>query len=359
MKLEELGWNEYVQAVWISSERPGERAARVIAQHRNFWELAGQFGECRAQASGKLRLAAGQGAEWPAVGDWVSVSGEVEQGITIRAVLPRCTQIVRKEAGRRAAPQILAANVDTIFLLLGLDGDYKPRRIERYLTQLWDSGSRIVLLLNKSDICENPEVRTDALRRTAAGLDAFCISALTGEGVSSIESYLRSGQTIVLLGSSGVGKSTLLNRLMHAEEQATAPVRESDSRGRHTTTARQLFFLPGGAMVIDTPGLREIQLWDAGAGLTQAFGDVDNLARRCRFRDCTHSGEPGCAVAAAVEDGELDQERLENRRKLLREQAFLERKLDKNAEAKNRKQVKIMHRAVRQMYRQRDKDGKQ
>jgi ribosome biogenesis GTPase len=358
VRLEELGWNEYLEAEWNSIQRPGERAARVTAQHRDLWEIAGQFGECRAEASGKLRLAAGEGGDWPAVGDWVSVSGEVEQGTTVCAVLPRHSQIIRKLAGRRVAPQVLAANVDTIFLLVGLDGDYNPRRIERYLTQLWDSNSRIVLLLNKSDRCDEAEVRTEAIRRSAPGVDAFCISALTGEGLNSLESYLRSGLTVVLLGSSGVGKSTLLNHLLHAEKQATTPVRESDSRGRHTTTARQLFFLSGGAMVIDTPGLREIQLWDTGDGLPKAFGDVEDLARHCRFRDCRHSGEPGCAVIAAVEDGELEPERLENRRKLLREQAFLERKLDKGADAENRTRMKVLHRAVRQMYRQREKPRK-
>lgn len=355
MKLEELGWNEHLAAEWNSIERPGERAARVTAQHRDLWEIAGEFGECRAQPSGKLRLAADEGGDWPAVGDWVSVSGEIDQGAMVRAVLPRRSQIIRKLAGRRVAPQVLAANVDTIFLLVGLDGDYNPRRIERYLTQLWDSGSRIVLLLNKSDVCDEAEARAEAIRRRAVGVDVFCISALTGEGLNSIESCLRGGQTVVLLGSSGVGKSTLLNRLLHAEKQATTPVRQSDSRGRHTTTARQLIFLSGGSMAIDTPGLREIQLWNSGDGLPKAFGDVEDLARQCRFRDCTHSGEPGCAVIAAVEDGELEPERLENRRKLLREQAFLHRKLDKGAEAENRAKMKVLHRAVRQMYRQREK----
>jgi ribosome biogenesis GTPase len=355
VKLQALGWNAYFEAEWNSTERSDERPARVTAQHRDLWEVVGEFGEGRSEPSGKLRLAAEEGGDWPAVGDWLAIAGEPGQGTTIRAVLPRRTQLVRKEAGRRVAPQVLAANVDTIFLLLGLDGDYNPRRMERYLAQLWDSGSRVVLLLNKADICGEAETRADAMRRSAAGVDVICTSGLTGKGLASLDAYLGIGQTVVLLGSSGVGKSTLLNRMLNSGKQATAPVRESDSRGRHTTTARQLFLLPVGAMVIDTPGLRELQLWDAGDGVAHAFSDLDALARQCRFRNCTHTGEPGCAVAEAIQGGQLEPERLDNQRKLLREQAFLERKQDKGVEAENKTRMKVLHRAVRKMYRQRDK----
>lgn len=359
MKLEQLGWNDFFRAQWDSTARPDEKASRVIAQHRELWEVAGEFGESRAEPSGKLRLAGEEGGDWPAVGDWVSVSGESGQGMVIRAVLARRTQILRKVAGRCTVSQVLAANVDTILLLSGLDGDFNPRRVERYLAQLWDSGSRLVLLLNKADVCDEAEARAEEIRRSALGVEVLCMSALTGKGVSDVWRFLTPRQTIVLLGSSGVGKSTLLNRLMGQEKQITAAVRNTDSRGRHTTTARELFFLPDGAMVIDTPGLRELQLWDAENGVRQAFGDVEILARRCHFRDCTHSGEPGCAVIVAVQNGELQQERLESRRKLLREQAFLERKLDKRAEAKSRAQTRVLHRRVRQMYRDRERGGKQ
>jgi ribosome biogenesis GTPase / thiamine phosphate phosphatase len=358
VKLDEWGWNAFFAAEWNSETRERERPARVIAQHRELWDVAGEFGECRAEASGKLRLAAEEGADWPAVGDWVSVIGELDRGLAIREVLPRRTQIARKVAGRRVAAQVLAANVDTLLLMMGMDNDYNPRRLERYLAQAWESGARVVVLLNKADVCEDTEALREHICRVTTGADVLCISAVTGAGIAQLDRYLEPGQTIVLLGSSGVGKSTLVNRLLERDEQVTSPVRASDSRGRHTTTARQLFSLPGGAMAIDTPGLRELQLWDSEAGLDQAFGDVEVLAKRCHFRNCKHSGEPGCAVAAAIREGELEEGRLENHQKLLREHAFLERKIDKGAQQKARNQIKVINRAVRQLYRRRDRDGK-
>ena len=359
MQLEDLGWNGFFEAEWNARERSGETPARVISQHRELWEVRGEFGECAAEASGKLRLAAETGADWPAVGDWVAVTGAVGQARLIREVLPRRTQIVRKTAGPKVAEQVLAVNVDTLFVVMGLDGDYNVRRLERYLAQGWETGARLVVVLNKVDLCEDAQMRADEIRLCAVGVDVACISAAGGEGVDHLNPYLLRGQTVALLGSSGVGKSTLLNRLLDAELQHTSPVRESDSRGRHTTTARQMFFLRAGAMVIDTPGLRELQLWDADEGLQQAFGDVEALAQSCRFRSCTHNSEPGCAIATALDQGDLDAARLENYRKLLREQAFLERKLNQGAQLNAKARMKTINRAVRQLYKQRDREGKQ
>jgi ribosome biogenesis GTPase / thiamine phosphate phosphatase len=359
VNLQKLGWNGFFEASWNSVARTKESAARVISQHRELWQVAGPLGEGRAEASGKLRLSAEEDGAWPAVGDWVAITGDPATGMVIRDVLPRRTQIARKMAGRRIAPQVLASNVDSIFVLMGLDGDYNPRRLERYIAQGWETGARVVVLLTKTDLCEHASVCAQEIRAIASGVDVLCVSAVTGLGMCGVEPYLLKGQTIVLLGSSGVGKSTLMNRLLSADQQATAPVRESDSRGRHTTTARELFFLPCGAMVIDTPGLRELQLWDAGDGVSQAFGDLEALAQQCRFENCSHNGEPGCAVLAAIQNGDLDAERLENQKKLLREQAFLERKRDKEAQHKATNKNKVLHRAVRDMYRQREKEGKQ
>ena len=358
MRIKELGWNAFLEAEWNSRERERTCPARVIGQHRQLWEIAGEFGETRAEASGKLRLSAEEGGDWPVVGDWAAVSGDAAIGMVIREVLPRRTQIARKAAGRRIEAQVLAANVDTVFVVMGLDGDWNTRRLERYLAQLWESGARMVVLLNKADLCQDPDQRAEEMRGIAWGVDVVYISAMRGDGIERLGGWLRCGETVVLLGSSGVGKSTLLNRLLEREEQRTAAVRSSDSRGRHTTTTRELFFLPTGAMVIDTPGLREMQLWDPGVGLTGAFGDVEALARACRFRDCTHSGEPGCAVQAAVARGELPAERFESHQKLLREEEFLRRKVDWEAAQQTKHWFKTLHRAARELYRKREKEGK-
>jgi ribosome biogenesis GTPase len=358
MKLEQLGWRAYFEAAWNSKVRSGQIAARVTAQHRELWDVAGEFGEYRAHAAGRLRLAAEQGGLWPAVGDWVAVTGEAGKAMIICEVLPRRTQIVRKVAGQCVAPQVLASNVDTIFVIMGLDGDYRPRRLERYLAQIWEAGARIVVLLNKADVCENSEARAEEIRRIAFGVDVIPISAATGQGITGVDPYLEGGQTIVLLGSSGVGKSTLVNRLRETQSQATSPVRQGDSRGRHTTTARQLFFLLSGALAIDTPGLRELQLWESEAGVAQAFQDVEMLSQQCRFRNCKHAGEPGCAVTAAIDAGELPGARLEHYSKLLREQAYLERRRNKAEQEKTKNQLRVINRAVRKLYRERNREGK-
>jgi ribosome biogenesis GTPase len=334
----------------------------VISQQRKFWRVAGDFGECWAEASGKLRLAAEEGADWPAVGDWVAVELHgADATAVIQEVLPRRSKFVRKSPGKKMEEQVIAANVDTALLVSALDGDFNPGRVERYLAQCWESGARPVIVLNKADACEDARGKAAEMERVATGVAvcvAVCVvSARTGQGFGELEEFLRPGQTLVLLGSSGVGKSTIANRLLGEAVQEVRPVRESDSRGRHTTTTRELFALPGGALLVDTPGLREMQLWDAEDGVAQVFVDVDALAGQCRFDDCRHEAEPGCAVLAALEAGTLEAPRLENRRKLLREQEFLRRKMDPEARQEQKEQWKQIHRAARQKYQQRAKDG--
>ena len=352
MDLELLGWNAALEAVWNSSERKGLRRGRVVTQHRKAWEIAGEFGECDAEASGKLRLAAESGRPWPTVGDWVAARGEVDAGMVIDEVLPRRTQIARKVPGKRNEMQVLAANVDTIFLMMGLDGDFNLRRLERFLVQVWESGARPVVLLNKADVREEAEKIAEGLRRELVGVSVYCISAKTGASLGGLDAYLVAGETVVLLGSSGVGKSTLVNRLLRSEGQSTKMVRERDSRGRHTTTGRELFFLVSGAMVIDTPGLRELQLWEVEQGLERVFGEVEGLAEGCRFRNCRHAGEPGCAVRRALEAGGLEAGRLESYHKLQREQEFQRRKSDKKAQQEWKSNIKKVNRAMRRLYRE-------
>jgi ribosome biogenesis GTPase len=352
------GWNSYFEAFWRGGEWKNALPARVIAQQRKFWRVAGEFGECWAEASGKLRLAADEGADWPAVGDWVVVEAPgADATAVIQEVLPRRSKFVRKSAGRKIEQQVIAANVDTALLVSALDGDFNPRRVERYLAQCWESGARPVIVLNKADACEDARGKAAEMERVAISTAVCVLSARTGQGFGELEEFLRPGHTVVLLGSSGVGKSTIANRLLGEAVQEVRPVRESDSRGRHTTTTRELFILASGAVLMDTPGLREMQLWDAERGVAQTFADIDSLAAQCRFGDCRHEGEPGCAVMAAVGEGALDAARLENRRKLLREQEFLRRKIDPEARQDQKEQWKLLHRAQRQKYQQRGKDG--
>jgi len=358
VSLKRLGWNSYFDALWQERERAEWLPARVISQQRGLWRVAGDFAECWAEASGALRAGAEAGGDWPAVGDWVTTERPDAKGRPlIEKVLPRRSKFVRKIAGRSLEEQVIAANVDTAFVVMALDGDFNVRRLERYLAQCWESGAKSIVVLNKADDCAEVAARVTEVERVAAGLPIFAVSARTGDGIHALEVFLASGQTIVLLGSSGVGKSTLVNHFLMREAQAVQAVRTSDSRGRHTTTSRELFALPGGALLIDTPGLRELQLWDAAEGVEQAFSDIEELAAQCKYGNCGHTTEPGCAVLAAIAEGRLDVNRLESQRKLEREQEFLRRKMDPEAQKQHKEQNKALHRGVRKMYDQRRKEG--
>lgn len=356
MSILRWGWNEYFEAVWKGVERGNTIPSRVIAQARGVWRVAGDFGECPAEAAGKLRLAAEEGADWPAVGDWVGVELR-DQGSAaqIYEVLPRRGRFVRKMAGKKIAEQVIAANVDVALLVSALDGDFNPRRVERYLTQFWESGAKPIIVLNKADACEASQEKKEAMEKIAMGVSACAISAKTGLGFDELEECLARGLTVVLLGSSGVGKSTIVNRLLGREIQNVQEGRESDNRGRHTTTAREIFVLPSGALLMDTPGLRELQLWDADEGISQTFADIESFAEHCRFGNCRHDGEPGCAVQSAIDAGELALARLENWRKLQREAEFLRRKIDPEARHDQKQWIKQSTRGMRQMYREREK----
>jgi len=343
--------------MWNEGDRENAMPARVVSQHRKFWRVVGAFGKCLAEASGKLRLAAEAGAEWPAVGDWVSVELQgAGTAAVIRAVLTRRNRFIRKWPGKMIVEQVIAANVDTALVISALDGDFNPRRVERYLAQCWDSAVKPVLILNKADACENTREKAAEMERVVLGTPVFIVSAKTGQGIEAFKSLLIPGQTTVMLGSSGVGKSTLTNRLLGESLQKVNDVLANNSRGQHTTTARKLFALPGGALLIDTPGLRELQLWDAEEGLAQAFADINLLAAQCRFNDCRHETEPGCAVQAAVQAGILDLARLDNHRKLLREQEFLRRKMDPEVRSQEKQRIKRLTREARAIFRLRKPD---
>ena len=356
MLIQDLGWDAYFETLWLEGVHDNCVPARVVSQQRGLWRVAGDFEERWAEPSGKLRKESDGGGNWPAVGDWVAVELRARQtSALIQRVLPRRSRFARKIAGKQIAEQVIAANIDVALIVAALDGDFNVRRIERYMAQCWESGARPAIVLNKADACAQPRELAAEIEGIAMGVPIFLVSAKTAEGLEALEASFGKGQTIVLLGSSGVGKSTLVNRLLQEERQSTYAVRESDSRGRHTTTSRELFVLPSGAMIIDTPGLRELQLWNAAEGLTQTFADVDELAAQCRFRDCQHHSEPGCAVQAALASGILEAERLENWRKLQREQEFLLRKMDPEISHAEKKRIKVIMRQVKNKYKSRDK----
>jgi ribosome biogenesis GTPase / thiamine phosphate phosphatase len=355
MDLGSLGWDGGFADQFAPWAAGGHRSARVTAAHRGGYLVATEHGELLAQATGRLRHLAGPSvAGLPAVGDWVAL-----RDARIHAVLPRRTAVTRRQPGTGAGEQVLAANVDLVVAVVAPGRDANPRRVERLLALAWESGAQPLVVLGRADLC--PEWGTDvdtevaALAAVAPGVDVLALSCFTGEGVDDVATRLRPGRTAVLLGSSGVGKSTLVNRLAGRDLLATGEVRD-DGRGRHTTTTRQLVALAGGGLVIDTPGLRELGLWTGGAGTAAAFGDVEALAAGCRFDDCRHRAEPGCAVMEAVERGELAADRFAAWEKLQRELAWAERRADPLAAAERRRHVRAMTKSLRahELHRGRD-----
>jgi ribosome biogenesis GTPase / thiamine phosphate phosphatase len=315
--VERLGWDEQWQSGLEALDDDNLIPARIAAQYRGEYVVWSTNGELRAELSGRLYHDAEVGGPLPAVGDWTAArprSGEPRA--TIESVLPRRTAISRKQAFKESLEQVLAANVDIVLLLNGLDADFSMRRLERYLTTAWESGAQPVVVLTKSDLHADVTDLLLDVERVAIGVPVVAVSNVTGEGVDDVREQLGPGRTGVLLGSSGVGKSSLLNRLAGAELMLTAHL-AADGTGRHTTTHRELVPLPHGALVIDTPGLRELQLWEGDLGTS--FADIEELAADCRFNDCTHTHEPACAVLAAVDDGRLELDRLRSWRKLQRE----------------------------------------
>ncbi|MBD2256082.1 ribosome small subunit-dependent GTPase A [Pseudanabaena sp. FACHB-2040] len=349
MNLTELGWcdrtNQHFATLTNGSEYV---AARVALEYRRTYRIYTEQGELPAQLSGQFRHQAADLSAFPAVGDWVAVQLHDDgTHATIHQVLPRQSQFARKAAGGKTEAQVVAANIDTVFLVSGLDGDFNLRRIERSLVLAWESGANPVIVLNKADDCEDLETRLEAVEGIALGVPVVPISALTGSGIEALEPYLQPGQTVALIGSSGVGKSTLTNSLLGDSLQETRAVRANDQRGRHTTTHRHLLRLPSGALLIDTPGMRELQLWSTAEGLETAFSEVETLAQQCRFRDCQHQQEPGCAVQAAIATGDLDPARLHSYHKLQREQRHLAERQDSLASLNTKRRWKAIHKAMR------------
>ncbi|MFB2772529.1 ribosome small subunit-dependent GTPase A [Pelatocladus sp. BLCC-F211] len=348
MNLDDLGWSKFFAHSFEAYRQQGFSIGRVAIGYRNTYILYSEHGELTAEITGKVRYRATQAQDFPAVGDWVVISVQACEGqATIHEILPRKSKFSRKTIGSKIQEQIIAANIDIVLLVCGLDGDFNPRRIERYLILAWESGANPVILLNKLDLCNCLDKCLAQVESIAPGVPIVVANATKDEGLDQLKPYLQAAQTVALLGSSGVGKSTITNQLRGEALQAVQPVRQSDHRGRHTTTNRELILLPNGSLVIDTPGMRELQLWAGDDSLHETFTDIETLALKCRFRDCQHNHEPGCAVQQALAEKKLDHSRFLSYQKLHKELNYLDRKQDIRAQLAEKQRWKKIHKAMR------------
>lgn len=347
--LSNYGWDEFFELSFQPYSASGYEAGRVVLEYNYLYRVYTEQGELLADIAGKLRHEAASRADLPVVGDWVVVQPRSEEGkATIHAVLPRKSKFVRKVAGSRTEEQIVGANIDTVFLVTSLNQDFNVRRLERYLIVALESGAKPVIVLSKTDLCDVVEETLTEIQTVAKGVPVHAISVIKQDGLDELMPYFRHGETVALLGSSGVGKSTFINHLIGRDIQKVKEVREHDGRGQHTTTHRELILLPQGGLVLDTPGMRELQLWDGEESLHQAFDDIEALASSCYFSDCQHRDEPRCAVREALAEGTIDAARYQSYEKLQKELKHVARKQDINAQITEKKKWKKLSRLASQ-----------
>jgi ribosome biogenesis GTPase len=343
--LADFGWDESRRPQLEEPALAGCGPARVIEKHLRAFTLITEDGEREGHC---LRGIIDEGMGFPALGDWVAAEPETPDGKRlIRRILPRRGAFTRKRAGDELAEHVIAANVDFVFIVAGLGEEYNPRRLERYLAAAYSFGAAPVILLNKTDLRADWKSELGEASGLAAGVPVHPVSAQSGAGLEALAAYWGPGRTAAFVGSSGVGKSSLINRLLGREAQKTASVRAVDDKGKHTTVSGRLILLPGGGVLVDTAGMRELQLWDSSEGLETVFSEIEAAAEHCKFRDCAHEAEPGCAVRAALEAGKIEAQRLDSWRKLRRELDYMAAKEDKVLESQKKKKWKEMSRALR------------
>jgi len=347
MQLESAGWDDAWAEAFAGYQDTGLLPGRVFTYNRHVYSLYTEAGEVTAEVAGSLLYRADD-SELPVVGDWIAFRQHSPGDLAIiHEVLPRRTRFSRKAAGGAFAEQVIAANIDTLFVVCGLDHDYNLRRLERYLVASAESGASTVIVLNKCDLCHDVEGRVAEVSSIAPEAPVVSVSALSPDSTSALLRYLDKGRTAALIGSSGAGKSTIVNQLLGGGFQETQPTREGDSRGRHTTTQRELFLLPHGGLILDNPGIRELQLWSDPSSLQSAFPEIDALAASCAFRDCSHHADRGCAVQEALAHGELSQERWHSYFKLQRELRHVALQFDDNARRNAKQRIKKLCKEVK------------
>ncbi|MGA7613849.1 MAG: ribosome small subunit-dependent GTPase A [Thermoanaerobaculia bacterium] len=356
MKLSELGWSEFFDVALAQSRGKGLTPGRVVSEHRGVLRVATEKREWRARPAGRLRREAVGRGDLPAVGDWVLLEAPANADIAlVQQVLPRRTKFSRRAAGERNEEQVLAANIDLVWIAASIAGEVNLRSIERYLSIAWESGAQPVVVLTKADLAADAVAAVSAVESISPGIPVVAVSSVSGEGIAALGDLLTPGTSIAILGPSGVGKSSLINRIAGEELMKVGDVREDDQRGRHTTTHRQLLRMPSGALIIDTPGIREIQLWETEEGIEETFSEIEIAARHCRFSDCRHETEPGCGVRDALARGELDTKRVASFRKLQSEIEFQEQKHDPRVRAEAKRRIREIMRAFRKPDKLRDR----